>query len=1115
MKQNLIVAYPDGREDVYPITEGQFTLGSDAKCEFGIQAPGVEPRHIVFSTGGDAVYVVNLCDSETARLNGIPLDGRHLFEVGDELSVGTVSIRLRQAAKAGEDLSASAAGVAEVSKSALRDLRSGWRGYRKVLEKIAPFISPDEAETAEQLHSSGIRALLHWLLAVVALNAMAWMFQSRHWFVLEEVATCASSYVFLIAILTLSARHRIRFAGRVFFLFVLFELGGYPPSETWTSYFDTIGWGAVFVSGLVYLWGWLYDIGADCVFAKRRWGFAWRYLLLLVSVGAFCYLNVLVYELDQSVPGAAYRYWPLLGVAATYPIWARLIRCRLDESQLDILFVLRLASFRDARRWIARTLTILAVATPLLLVLGSLGARERLVWDESDESLVVTDPGRGDKLAWYWADRGRYMVKSDFETSLIYQIPYEVLLANAGKDVDRSSSCPVAEPGESESGLEYNELDEKCKEVETDVWGRSIDFRINDFRIRMLDQHGIDLTNEDAVASFYDSADWKNAVADFELQKDVVLLSSKGKELCQKIAAVQLDATNAVAFAELKEALSPYRSMVLDDVSSAQAIFLEEVKNRESYGSRNSKLYHAQIGIGILSRTLQAANYMSAAISSIIVPCLVFLALGAILLWKRGSDSAVGFWLGIAMTSSVVDAFLANDYLQVESSMNYHLWHWAVESPWGGLVASWLGIAFSSGRLIMVIGYMAQSVLFVLLCWPRKPNVQGGRWERPLAFIGKAVTGFIVAFSAAYAAGLIMEGATGCSSLVICMMVGFFAIALLGWWLRRKRRFYTEAPELGWEFFVGWLLLKLSVLIAVSAGSGEDPLFGLEAWLAPLQWTGGRTCLAGVVSGIAAVAGGVLFFRLFIRRNFLSVLTVKGFAFTLFALVVPLISAVCNPLVAELLRGSFLQSRQGEKIVSVAIVVLVMRPIWNYLSRLSRMLSGRNMVKVESRVEATLENILEKPGEIDVRDEVFDRLGDLGLKEYALYVHTKAGSFDLALKNRWSQLTADTFQMSEYLRHYLGFNPHVVELDQLAHNESLFFQSFELCRIKERLHAACLLPICLGKSVRAILVTPSESDGRPVLASEVILDNVNALGLAAIVSLNERALDGNASVDNE
>lgn len=1096
MKQNLIVAYPDGREDVYPITEGQSTLGSDAKCEFGIQASGVEPRHIVFSTGGDAVYVVNLCDSETARLNGVPLDGRRLFEVGDELSVGTVSIRLRQASKEGEDLAASEAGVAEVSKSVRRDLRSGWRGYRKVLEKIAPFISPEEAETAEWLHSSGIRALLHWLLAFVGLAGMSWACQSRHWFVCEEHVSCASCYVFLIATMTLAARHRVSFAGRIFALIVSLGIGGEPPTETWTSYFNvTIRFGAVIIAAFCYLWGWLYDIGCSCIFVKQRWGFAWRYLLLLVSVGAFCWLRAFDSGVERSVPCAGYRYWPLLGVAATYPLWARLIRCRLDESKLDILFVLRLAAFRDARRWIARALTVLAVVTPLLLILGSLGARNRLVWSESDDSLVVTEAKSGEKLAWYWSDRGRYLAKTDFDTSLIYQIPYDVLLASANNEGDKTGNQPDDKTEESEVGEENIELEGKCEEILADAWER-----FPDFRKHILSQCGIAVTNG-------------GAVADFEQYKDVVLLGAKGRDIIRKVAAVQLEATNAVAFAELKEVLSPYRIKSLNDVGTTLAIVLEAVKNRETYGSRDAQLYHAQIGIGIRSRSLQESEYMSAVVASMIVPSLVLLAIGAILLWKRGSDSAVGFWLGIAMTSSVISVFVAADYLQIESSMKYHLWHWAVKSPWGGLVSGCLGITFSVGRVFEVLAYLSQSVLFVLLCWPRKSNAQGGMWKRGLIFICKAIIIYMLSYGLGWIIGYVVGSIVpdGGPMFVLVRFVVILFIGAFGWLLRRKRRFLTEAPELGWEFFGGWSFLEMAILFPLDA----DGMLRPEIWLSPLSWIGDRACLAGILSGIVAIAGGALFLRLFIRRNFLSVLTVKGFAFTLFALVVPLISAVCNPLVAELLRGSFFQSRQGEKIVSVAIVVLVMRPIWNYLSRLSRMLSGRNMVKVESRVEATLENILEKPGEIDVRDEVFDGLGDLGLKEYALYVRTKAGSFDLALKNRWSQLTADTFQMSEYLRHYLGFNPHVVELDQLAHDESLYFQSFELCRIKDRLHAACLLPICLGKSVRAILVTPSEADGRPVLASEVILDNVNALGLATIVSLNKRASDGSAGVDNK
>ena len=1120
MKQNLIVAYPDGREDVYPITEGSSTLGSDAKCEFGIQAPGVEPRHIFFSSSDDAVFVVNLCDSETAWLNGVPLDERHLFEVGDQLNVGAVTIRLRRAAQEGEDLSVSAAGVAEVAKSARRDLRSGWRGYRKILEKIAPFISPAEAETAERLHFSAIRALARWLLAMVALAGMAWTFQIRHWFICGAVASYASSYVFLIATLILAARHRIRCVGRIFSLIAFLGLGGEPLNETWTNYFNTLSWGVVDIAVLCYLWGWLYDIGLGCIFAKRRRGFAWRYLLLLVSVGMLCWLFVQ----GQSYPGAAYCYWPLLGCAASYPIWARHICFRLDERQLDILFVLRLASFRDVRRWIARTWTVLATVTPLLLILGSLGARNRLVWKETDDNLVITETESGEKLAWYWSDRGRYMAKTDFDTSLIYQIPYDVLLAPAANDGDQAGRRPDAGAGDSEAGGENDALKEKCEEAEKAVWERSAAFRLNELCKRMLDQRGVDEANEDAVASFFGSDDWKNAVANFERHKDAVSLSAKGKDLCRKIAVVQLEATNAVAFAELKEALSPYRITAsernqfaeLGNVRSTKTVFLEEVNNRETYGSREPKLYHAQIGVGIQPRSLQTSKYMSAAIGSVMIPSLVLLAIGGLLLWKRGGDSAVGFWLGIATASHVLGAFLATDYLQIESSMKYHLWHWAVESPWGGVVAGWLGMAFSAGRVFWVIALLAQSVLFVLLCWPRKSHAQEGRWQGWLIFIGKvAMTAVLTAMIGITAPFITPVASSEATDSMVGRFAAILSVGLLGWLLRRKRRFLTEAPDLGWEFFGGWLLLTMAISLPIVAGSGLDPLIRPEIWLAPITWMGERICLAGILSGIAAVAGGALFLRLLIRRNFLSVLTVNGLTFALFALIVPLISAICNPLVAELLRGSFLQSRQGERIVSIAIVVLVMHPIWNYLSRLSKRLAGRNIVQVESRVEATLENILEKPGEIDVRDEVFDRLEDLGLKKYALYVRTKADSFDLALKNRWPQLTADTFQISAFLRHYLGFNPHVVELDLLAHNESLFFQSFELCRIKERLHAACLLPICLGKSVRAALVTPLEADGSPILDSEVILENLNAIGLATIVSLNERTTDGHSIVDED
>ena len=93
------------------------------------------------------------------------------------------------------------------------DDRSGWRGYRKILEEVAPFISPEEAEAAENQLSTGYRMLLRCIASIMALYGLSWYFEARQWFVAQEVASCVAAYVELLSILVLTARYRIRFAG--------------------------------------------------------------------------------------------------------------------------------------------------------------------------------------------------------------------------------------------------------------------------------------------------------------------------------------------------------------------------------------------------------------------------------------------------------------------------------------------------------------------------------------------------------------------------------------------------------------------------------------------------------------------------------------------------------------------------------------------------------------------------------------------------------------------------------------------------------------------------------------------------------------------------------------
>jgi hypothetical protein len=371
-------------------------------------------------------------------------------------------------------------------------------------------------------------------------------------------------------------------------------------------------------------------------------------------------------------------------------------------------------------------------------------------------------------------------------------------------------------------------------------------------------------------------------------------------------------------------------------------------------------------------------------------------------------------------------------------------------------------------------------------------------------FLGKVLVVLGIGAVAALLSGVAMDGVSVEEEIgewVSILVPRFAAIAvlgILGAWMRHKRRFDTETPELGWMFFGSWLFLELAVLFVMEAEI--DPLVP-ESWVEPLAGIPGSLTLVGLVSWIAAAIGGFLFLRLCLKRNFLCLLTPNGFTFALFSFSVPIVAAVCNPLVGRLFEDSFLQSVRGERIVGIAVVVLVLRPLWNVLDKLSRRLSVRNLVRVEAGVNATLETVLDMAEEMDFRDEIFKRLDELGVDSYAFFARSSADSFKLVLQNGWSVAGADSFRMSPYLRQRLGADPHVVDLNRLAQEESFFFHSFELFRIGQRIHAACLLPICLGKSVRAVLATPDVRDGRSLPNADAFLENVNTLGLVTVESL--------------
>ena len=1071
MKRNLVVTYPDGREDVYPVAAGQSMLGSSPECAIGIQAKEVEARHVVFWSKGKGVFVVNLCEPETVLLNDVPLERRSLLNVGDTLKIGNIRVHLRLDAEAGEDLSATPAGVAEVIDSVRREVPFGWRGYRKMLEKTAPFISPDEAAAAERQHRAGQRAF-RWSLAIVlSLAVLAWFFAGRQWFELKQALYCIDLHAVLFIILALTARYRVRTAGRLL-LALQALLFWSPPRTAWMEHIHFMRYGTLIFVICLFCLGWLIDIGAGCVFAGRRRGKAWRYLLLVLGTAVLGGLTVLPYYVRPTPPpGSPLWFFPLPLLALTYPLWWRKLGCAGGDERFDVAFVAEQASYRSERRLRARISTVLLVSTPLIIALASLGSRERISWDETrnDGELVVTVEESGEKTAWYRTSRGRYLEKSDFDDgeAPIYQLPFGVLLAGGGE-----TGISAPDGGDIAAGMPARRAARMAKRLEKTVQ-------------TVLD------AGEGAA------------------------LGGTGLEICRRIAAVQADATNTLYYASLKETLAPYRigpedterfAAELAGDGTALVVFLEEVDNRENYNSGPNPKLHSVLtyrrgerGGELQGHTAAEARAESLVIGAKVIPSLVLVALASLFLWKRGGDSHLGFWLGVALSFSALFLHLSPVYrFTDEPMMEYQLWRWALQHSVGSLFSAWFALltVVATRALYFVFISCAPPALFVLLCWPEPPaRRREGWWRRTFVCLGKFLAGFGV-MALAGAGSYWISGKSMLLSRVIAMIV----VGALGAWLRRTRRFDTEAPELGWGFFAAWFLLDLSVALPKLASTGLDPLVP-ASWLAPLPWLGGGVCLVGLVAGATALAGGILFLNLCLKKDFLSVMTANGFTLALFAFSVPIFAEICESLTEEALHGSFLQSEQGERILSVAVIVLILSPLWKSLNRLSRRISLRNLARVETDVEKTLEDVLDDPNGGDVRDAIFARLGELGLKRYAFYARGKSGMFNLILKNGWTGPVTDSFHASSCLRRFLGTHPHAIDLERLEHDEDLFFQSFELWQIGQRLHGAYLLPICLGKSVRAILVTPADAGGGAIPDSEVFRENVNALGLATIASM--------------
>lgn len=1081
--RNLVVMYPDGREDFFPLMDGVSTLGADTGCEFSIQAKGVMPRHVVFTVIGESVSIANLGDKASVLLNHLPVSERNAFGIGDELAIGSVTVRIRMLSP-GDNLASTPAGIVNVEESVRLDLRSGWQKYRNVLRKMAPFISPEEAAAAEARNKAGLRAFSRAFAMVVGLYLLGWAAQAWKCFLLGDALICLADYVALFSVLLLPIGHNVRFSGRFFALFwgTARYWGIRPPECCLRNFLLSHEGNIIGLAILFFLGGWLADIGARCLFQKKKWRFWTCYCLLIMCVGSIC---VLALSANWTLSGEPYWYLPQIIVVGTFPLWGKLFLGKLPEESLDVAFVAELASKRNIRTWIARALTILVLGMPLVFLLGAIGLGERMDWTRMDDDVFLVENELDQQTALYWTTHGKYVDSTDF----IYRVPCDALMEDAvSRDSDSGGKENMDKDYPSDTG---NKRLLKTREE----FRRGIQALCGAYRSILFLAESLNpgqSVNEEMLAEFKTKMD--------------VELNPFGNRLADLMGTIEVEATNSTAYSELEDLLAPYRLGNPGSLEGAPFNLTFSLETVETCGLfsffANVKRYRAECDqqfdwvSGGMIRWVELVGYAR------IVPVLVLLCLGGIILWKRGGDSAVGAWVGMLLVAPVFTLFL-NDDFGLKGVIQYQLRDLALQSSLGRIVAGCFDIVLWSGWAIAwLVGPLGPGVLFVLLCWPNRHGEKGGTWKRSALFCAKvlmALTGHGVAYwlleSVLSRAGIAISQDASSFSVEVFRACGLVVFGILGAFARRKRRFDTEAPELGWEFFFGAVCLETSIMLLTA-----DSFIG-EKWLTPLFSLGGRVCPLGILAGACALTGGFLFLRMCIRRNFLSIMEPHGFAMALFAFSIPILAEICQVVVARSLHGSFLQSDVGEQILCSVTTILLLAPLWKMLNKLLRRLSLRNLVQIEKDVEDVLEDILDNPDGSDIRDEIFSQLKPLGLEQYAFYVRSRSGSFRLLVKNGWKGESADSFSASRYLLKRLGTMRRVIDLERLAHERGLFFHSFELCRIGSRLHAGCILPVCLGKSVRAMLATPEERNVETSSNNVAFLENVNTLGLAAVEAL--------------
>lgn len=1081
--QTIVVRYPSGREDRLQVHEGRSVIGSSEDCDIVISDPSVSKRHLILISDVGGLEVERASEANAVWLNEDLLSGRAPFVAGDQLRIGGVAVFVQ-----GIDGTKSPDGTRKMRESVARDLRAGWLGYRRIMEKLACFVSPEEALIASDCYMSGRRAFFAVLLITFAGGVLTSSLEFAQWYRSSAVVGLLLECFSNAAILFLAGRYGMSFAGRILFpLMLLSQSSSFLTPETACSgYWDSCCEVVLCVVGFGFALGWMLDYGAGFVREKKSLMRGSRIAVLGLASCLSVVLPYLADKLDfpQPIPWcwSIFVYLPCLIWVFAHKKILSLWGC----VPADAFFVAEIASRRSWRRVLCQVLSLVLLVIPAICVLSILGDDERRQWPRVDSDVLWTDVETKDE-AWFWEDRGRYFKQSDFDSNKIFQLPLSILETSA------TSNEHVSAFSKYESGRdsETTSLTNCLYELMDGVLSRKLR--------KFISEHPDTPDEETPEREQFNRG----------LVRDCMnfVLSDFATNVCGLVAAISANANDARTYVNLCELLSDYRVTSTNCAACAKAlgsnsicVVCDSFERHPQFGKEVSHVCTARFGIGIKACTREFVDKEQEKRSRSkagVLLVVVLGTLGAMILSRRGADSVVGFWLGLTLlvNAGVVAGAASGMSSELPDYVKFEIWERAFFSPIYSLLAAGLAIIKSLNVCSMWVGTLAQSVLFVILCWPTLKCM--GKWKRQWSFVGKTVLVFGVACSAGVAIGALVLNVGEMTDAVLRMLV-IMVLGAWGWALRRTRRQYTEVPRLGFLFFMGWLALE-AALTMFMAWTGNSLLEDSgNGWL-PIELKMpifGDCELGMLLCGGLPVCALACWVLLFVRQKFLNVLSFGGIMVILAAFALPvtiqlfdfsdyIVSAADNVFV----------SRSGMRIILAIVVVAVAPWVAKTLRKICRYVFMHDVYKMEQDVAASLEKVFDESAEKS--ESICKVLSCVKINSFVFYERVTRDEFRRIGFKNWAEGVPEMMSMSTRLRQRLGTKRELLDFSQLPYSSEWFFESFELWRLHLLTNGALMLPICLGTSVRGLLFVGAR-DVVDIPTDRSLVGSINSFGLSSM-----------------